>query len=229
MNKVINYFKRHWWLTLIVLPFLVWWLIDFGVRQSASGLIYQTAETAPSKPVALVLGASVIGNKVMSSIFEDRVEVARQLYEQGKVGRILISGDHLQDNYDEVNIAKQYLLDHQVPPEIIFLDHAGIDTYDSLYRAKYIFKVQALLVVTQDFHLPRALYLARHFGLDVAGVSADLHKYANMNRIIIRESLARVKAYLDTLLRVKSRYLGTIIDINGDSRASWDQPIEIKQ
>lgn len=228
INNLKIIFKKYWWGVLVVLLFLGWWLIDIGVRQAASGLIYGQVETAPSKPVALVLGARVIGNKVMSSIFEDRVETARRLYAAGKVEKILISGDHSQKYYDEVNIAKRYLLEHGVPTSTIFLDHAGLDTYDSLYRAKHIFGVKSLLVVTQDFHLPRALYLARHLDIDAAGVSADLHKYVNMNRIVARESLARVKAFLDTLFGVKPKYLGPTIDMSGDSRASWDQPEELK-
>jgi SanA protein len=217
-----TWFKKYWWIFpagLVVLA-IFWWLIDYGIRYSAKGLIYENVAAAPSKPVAMVLGAQVIGNKVMSGVFADRVETARLLYKAGKVQKILVSGDDSQPNYDEVDIAKDYLLANGVPAEAIYLDHAGLDTYDSMYRAIHIFNIQSMLIVTQDFHLPRAIYLARNLGLDVAGVSADLHKYVTIDKMVARERLARVKAFLDILFSAQPTYLGPPVDINGSSNAT---------
>ncbi|MDD4662205.1 MAG: ElyC/SanA/YdcF family protein, partial [Candidatus Pacebacteria bacterium] len=118
----------------------------------------------------LVLGASVKGNKV-SDIFKDRLDAALILYNEGKIEKFLISGDHGTKEYDEVNTAKEYLLSKNVLEEDIFLDHAGFDTYDSVYRAKEIFGVSEVIIVSQNFHLGRALYIAHNLGIDAQGFS----------------------------------------------------------
>ena len=131
-------------------------------------------------PVAIVLGALVWPSGTMSDIFKDRVDTALELYKQGKVEKILISGDHGRKNYDEVNSAKDYLLEQGVNSEDIFMDHAGFDTYDSLYRARDVFGVKQAIIITQNFHLPRALYIGQKLGLEVTGLSADKHLYAGL-------------------------------------------------
>ena len=175
-----------------------------------------------NKQAALVLGARVWANGKMSDIFRDRVETGLRLYNQNKVQKILISGDHGRKDYDEVNAAKLYLLERGVLPEDIFLDHAGFDTYDSLYRAKNIFKVTSLIVVTQNFHLPRALYIAKKIKIDACGVSADLHNYIGEKKRNRREVLANIKAWLDILVDSSPTYLGGVINITGDGQKSWD-------
>ncbi len=175
-----------------------------------------------NKQAALVLGARVWANGKMSDIFRDRVETGLRLYNQNKVQKILISGDHGRKDYDEVNAAKLYLLERGVLAEDIFLDHAGFDTYDSLYRAKNIFKVTSLIVVTQNFHLPRALYIAKKIKIDACGVSADLHNYIGEKKRNRREVLANIKAWLDILVDSSPTYLGGVINITGDGQKSWD-------
>ena len=175
-----------------------------------------------SKQAALVLGAKVWNNGQMSDIFEDRVKTAIDLYNNGKVKKILISGDHGQKNYDEVNAAKDYLLNNNVKPEDIFLDHAGFDTYDSLYRAMYVFKAESLVVITQDFHLPRALYIANKLGMESCGVSADLHKYSGESAMNRREVLAKVKAWLNITFNSKPKYLGNEMPLSGSGLSTWD-------
>ncbi|MDD4358685.1 MAG: ElyC/SanA/YdcF family protein, partial [Candidatus Pacebacteria bacterium] len=108
--------------------------------------------------VALVLGARVYNDRA-SDIFKDRLDSAIELYAQKKAKKILVSGDHGTKSYDEVNIAKSYLLSNNIKEEDIFLDHAGFDTYDSLYRAKEVFQINNAIIISQSFHLPRALYI----------------------------------------------------------------------
>lgn len=174
------------------------------------------------RQVALVLGARVWNNGNLSDIFKDRVETAISLYDTGKVEKILISGDHGQEDYDEVGAAKDYLLENEVRPEDIFLDHAGFDTYDSLYRAKEIFKAKSLIIVTQNFHLPRALYIANRLGMDACGVSADLHRYTGEDSRNAREVLANVKAWLNITFNSLPKYLGDKVPLNGSGIDTWD-------
>ncbi|MFW0837976.1 MAG: SanA/YdcF family protein [Candidatus Komeilibacteria bacterium] len=175
-----------------------------------------------NQQAALVLGAKVWNNGNLSDIFKDRINTAIDLYNKGEVEKILVSGDHGQTDYDEVNTAKEYLLDNGVRLEDIFLDHAGFDTYDSLYRARDVFKAESLVVVTQNFHLPRALYISNKLGLDSCGVSADLHKYLGETTRNRREILAKVKAWLNIIFNSTPKYLGDKIPLSGSGFNSWD-------
>ena len=171
--------------------------------------------------VGLVLGASVCGNN-LSDIYRDRLDAALILYNSGRINKILVSGDHGTLNYDEVNTAKEYLLENGVLEEDIFLDHAGFDTYDSVYRAKEIFGIQKLIIVSQNFHLGRALYIASNLGVEAQGFSADLHKYIDEVKNNFREFFARLKAFFDVNFNSLPKFLGPSININGDGRQSWD-------
>lgn len=204
--------------------FIFVWLINFAVKETGRGMTYG-ADAVPQKQAALVLGARVHEGGRLSDMFRDRVETAISLYEAGKVGKILVSGDHGRDNYDEVNAAKDYLLEKGVPAEDIFLDHAGFDTYDSVYRARDVFRAESVIIVTQAYHLPRALYIADKLGVDAAGVSADLNPYGGQEARDFRERFAVVKAWLDVVFRSEPRYLGDPIPVSGPSSASWDRKI----
>lgn len=194
----------------------------FAVQKTGGKFIY-SADNVPEKQTVLILGAKVHENGQMSDMFRDRVDAAIALYESGKVEKILVSGDHGQKNYDEVNVAREYLLQRGVKGEDIFLDHAGFDTYDSVYRAKKIFQVQSLVVSTQKYHLPRALYISRKLGIDAVGVPADLHEYGGQDYRNLREWAADVKAWLDANLKAKPKFLGDAVPITGSSYASWDE------
>jgi SanA protein len=212
-------------LTLSALAFVFILVSDQIVLTSAHGFIYQgdsRFSNVPKAQAALVLGARVWQDGTMSPIFEDRAKVALRLYQEGKVEKILVSGDHGRKNYDEVNAAKKFFLDNGVPGKDIFLDHAGFDTYDSLYRARDVFAAKSLIICTQDFHLPRAIYLGRKLGLEVYGVSADLQSYVGETRINLREKLARTKALIDIFLHSKPKFLGPVIPLSGDNFPSWD-------
>ncbi len=178
--------------------------------------ILDSAEDAPVCDAVLVLGAKVYEDGTPSPSLADRLDRAIELYQMGKAPKIIASGDHGTAEYDEVNSMLDYLLAHGIPREDIFLDHAGFNTYDSLYRARDIFCVKSLLISTQDFHIGRAVYMGRRLGLDAWGVpTPDRQAYRAYNQL--RESLARVKAVLETdVLRRRPRYLGDAIPIWGD-------------
>lgn len=188
-------------------------------------LICQNIATVPKAQAVLVLGARVHSNGRLSLMLEDRVLTGYDLYRMGKAEKILISGDHGQTSYDEVNSIRKYLLKLNVPPKDIFMDHAGFDTYDSLYRAKAIFKVKRMIIVTQRFHLPRAMFIARRMGLNATGFEADRHVYFHgpMIRSQFREALARTKAFLEVVvIHPKPKYLGDAIPITGDGQRTMD-------
>lgn len=175
-----------------------------------------TAEEAPQVDAILILGARVYANGTPSPLLKDRLDYGYNLYSQGKADRILVSGDHGRDDYDEVTAMKNYLLEKGVPQEHIFMDHAGFNTYDSLYRAKEIFSIKSLIVCTQEFHMPRALYIGRRLGLEAYGYAAPDKAVYHMAYNNFREKLAQVKAFLETdILHRKPQYLGNVIPIQG--------------
>ncbi|MBD3362806.1 hypothetical protein GF362_03745 [Candidatus Dojkabacteria bacterium] len=184
--------------------------------------VYSSIDKVPQAQTAVILGALVYSDGSLSDILADRAETAIDLYEAKKVEKILISGDHGRKEYDEVNSIKTYLVEQGIPPEDIFMDHAGFDTYDSMYRAKEIFEVDSIIIVTQKFHLPRSIYIARNLDLDAVGIESDKHVYMNAKRIEFREKLAKVKAFFDILVDSSPKYGGPKIPITGDSKLSWD-------
>jgi vancomycin permeability regulator SanA len=179
------------------------------VRSSADGHIYDVA-SVPAAPVALVLGAQVGDDGQPSAFLAARLEIARQLLEKGKVKAILVSGDHAEWAYDEPGSMQAWLVARGVPADRVVLDHAGFDTYDSCVRANKIFGVQQAIVVTQDFHLPRAVTLCREQGIETTGVGDDtVRVYEKMwLRGEIREYGAAVKAVADVLTARDPVFLG---------------------
>ena len=188
-------------------------LINLNVASIGQPYIFTEMEKLPQAETVLVLGASVYRNKILSDMLKDRADTAIELYKAGKIRNFLISGDNRQKNYNETATIEKYLLSQAIPQEKIFLDYAGFDTYDSLYRARDIFKVENIIIATQNFHLPRAVYLARQLGLDAYGFRADKRGYKNIWLNIGREKLANVKAFFDINLDSKPQFLGQEIPI----------------
>ena len=151
----------------------------------------------------------------------DRLRVAAELHRSGRVDKVLVSGDHGTPGYDEVNAMRRALVRAGVPERDVFTDHAGFDTWDSAVRAREVFEVRSALVVTQGFHLPRAVWLARRAGLEAHGVSADLRPYGDQGlRSEAREVAARAKAAADVATGAKPAFLGPRVPITGDGRMS---------
>jgi len=171
----------------------------------------------------LVLGAGVWDNSRPSPMLEDRLITAINLYNDGVSGKILMSGDNGQEYYDEVNVMKNYAIERGVPSEDIFMDHAGFSTYESIYRAKNIFQVESVVIVTQKYHLHRALYNARRFGLKAYGISADRNEYSGQGYRDKREFLARNKDFIYSIFKPKPAFLGEIIPIGGDGDITNDK------
>ena len=183
----------------------------------ASGRILTREEAAriPGVDCVLVLGCLVRGNGQMSGMLKDRVNVGLSLYDAGVSNRLLMSGDHGHADYDEVNAMKSHAVSHGVDPDCVFCDHAGFSTYESMYRAKEIFGVERVVIVTQQYHLPRAIFIAEQMGMEAWGVSASLRPYGGQTLRTLREVAARCKDLVYCILRPEPTYLGEKIPITG--------------
>ncbi|AEG58861.1 SanA/YdcF family protein [Desulforamulus ruminis] len=173
---------------------------------------------------AIVLGAYVSPQGQLCDMLVDRVQTAVDLYKSGKVEKLLMTGDHGSTTYDEVNHMRLYAEKLGIPTEDIFMDHAGFSTYDSMVRAVEVFCVQSAVIVTQEFHLPRATYIARSLGMEARGVAADRHLYRGVEYNEAREILARNKDFVNVhLFQPEPKFLGPAISITGDGRQTHDQ------
>lgn len=172
----------------------------------------------------LILGAGVRADGTPSSMLEDRLEIGIELYFAGASDRILMSGDHMQRDYDEVTVMKRHATDAGVPGKVIFLDHAGLSTYESIWRAKEIYGVDKVLIVTQEYHLYRALYTAKVLGMEAYGVSSDLRPYSKQTFREARELVARVKDFVFAHVKPEPTYIGDPIDLSGDGDSTNTNP-----
>ena len=195
--------------------------INLFVKNSVKDKIVDENSLDKNYDAILVLGAGLRNGKP-SPVLKDRLDMAYKLYEDGYSEKIIVSGDHGKKYYDEVNVMKNYLLDKGVDSNNIFMDHAGFSTYDSVYRAKEIFLANKIIIVTQQFHLYRSLYIAKQLKLDAVGVSATLRDYSGSVKFEIREILARDKDFVKSIFKPEPKYLGNTISVFGDGNATND-------
>ena len=193
--------RRFFW--CVVVGFFAALLLIYADVQRSRAFICPSAAAAPSRPVAIVFGAA-------GDILADRVSTGVELYKAGKVKKLLMTGDNSRNGYNEPQTMKEQALAEGVPAKDIVLDYAGFRTYDSLYRAHAIFGVTSALLVTQRYHLPRALFLAKHLGIDDAvGVDAAKRSYAGQWSFDLREIAAVEVAWVQAVvLHPRPRFLG---------------------
>ena len=170
----------------------------------------------------LILGAGIWGDKP-SPMLQDRLDEGIKLYKEGIASKIIMSGDHGREEYDEVNIMKEYAIEQGVPSEDIFMDHAGFSTYESIYRAKEIFDADNIVIVTQEYHLYRALYIAEKLDINAYGVNSDPRKYNGQTFRELREILARNKDFINCIIKPEPTYLGESIPVSGDGNITNDR------
>lgn len=170
----------------------------------------------------LVLGAGIWGDKP-SPMLEDRLLQGITLYNNQTSSKIIMSGDHGKEEYDEVNVMKDFAIEKGVKSEDIFMDHAGFSTYDSIYRAKEIFKAQKIIIVTQKYHLHRALYVAEKLGIEAYGVASNPREYRGQVVRELREVLARDKDFFKCIIKPEPTYLGDTIPVSGNGDATNDK------
>lgn len=211
---------------IIVILIFIGILIIFGINEyikySVKDKIITEKDIAEDYNVALVLGAGLKNGKP-SPVLKDRLDTALMLYKNNKVSKIIVSGDHGNKNYDEVNVMKNYLKNEGVLSEDIFMDHAGFSTYDSIYRLREIFNVKKVIIVTQKYHLYRSLYIAKKLEIDAEGISATKRHYAGELKFVLREVIARDKDFVKTIFKPKSKYLGDAISVFGNGDITNDK------
>ena len=199
--------------------------VNTYINSSTGKYIVYSQDSLQQKQAALVLGAKTYGER-LSPVLKDRVDAGIVLFESGKVNVLLLSGDHGRTNYDEVNSMKDYVLRNStvITPQELFLDHAGFDTYDSIYRARDIFCADSLVIITQKFHAPRAAFIAHSLGIDAVVLALPEDAYSNASRYswYSREIFADIKAFGNVVFKSKPRYLGEKIPLTSDGTLSWD-------
>ena len=198
--------------------------INAYVKSAASDRILTPEEAAALTDVdcILVLGCLVKDDGRPSDMLHDRLRRGVELYEAGAAPKLLMSGDHGRENYDEVAAMKLFATNAGIPSENVFMDHAGFSTYESMYRAVDIFQAKKIIIVTQEYHLYRAVYIAQALGLDAYGVDADYRNYAGQSARDIREVLARVKDFVTTIFQPEPTYRGETIPITGNGDSTND-------
>ncbi len=171
----------------------------------------------------IVLGCQVKDDGSLSGMLKDRMWRALELYEAEVAPKLLMSGDHGREDYDGVGAMKNYAVENGVPSENVFMDHAGFSTYETMYRAKEIFESDKVVIVTQEYHLYRALYIAEQLGIEAYGVSSDFHNYAGQTMRECREILARCKDWAMCIFKPEPKYLGEAIPVSGNGDLTNDK------
>lgn len=189
------------------------------VCASSAKYIYdrnEISELADDFDCILVLGAGVYSDGTPTPMLNDRLVVACEAYEAGRSDRLIMSGDHLYDDYNEPKAMRNFAIEQGIDSKVIFLDHAGISTYDSVYRAIKLYGVEKILIVTQKYHLYRAIYLAQSLGAEAYGVSANLRSYMKQPIYTAREWAARAKDFVMAITKPEATYMGEKFDLSGD-------------
>ena len=211
-------------LCLAVVGTATLFIINGYVKASAKGRILTTQKAAELEDVdcIIILGCQVKDDGSLSHMLRDRLMRGLEVYETGAAPKLLMSGDHGREEYDEVGAMKNYAIENGVPSENVFMDHAGFSTYETMYRAKEIFKAEKVIIVTQEYHLYRALYIAERLGMEAYGVSADLNRYAGQSMRDFREVLARCKDWAMCIFKSEPTYLGEAIPVSGNGDITND-------
>lgn len=208
---------------IIVLVGVVMLINCYVILNSQNKIINENeAKDLSNVDCILILGAGIWGDKP-SQMLEDRLLQGIELYKNGVSQKIIMSGDHGREDYDEVNVMKQFAIDRGVPSEDIFMDHAGFSTYESVYRAKEIFQCKKIVIVTQKYHLYRSIYIGKKLDLECYGVGADPRKYEGQFMREIREIAARDKDFFKCILKSKPTYLGETIPVSGNGDVTNDK------
>lgn len=211
-------------LCLAVIGAAALFVINGYVKSVAGEHILSVEEAAEleNADCIIVLGCQVRDDGTLSHMLRDRLMCGLEVYDAGAAPKLLMSGDHGRKDYDEVGAMKQYAIEHGVASENVFMDHAGFSTYETVYRAKEIFEAHKVIIITQEYHLYRALYIAEQLGIEACGVSADLNRYAGQSMRDFREALARCKDWAMCIIKPAPTYLGEAIPVSGNGDLTND-------
>lgn len=213
-------FKFRWFFYFLI--FILWsiWLINININLYKRYIVDDCLNDIKDYRTAIVLGAGIDQNQKPGLYYKDRLEVAKILYDYNKIENILISAKG-NTIVNEIKPALNYLLEKGVNEDIIYLDYRGYNTYSSLYRAKHLHNINEALIITQRFHLPRALFIARKLDIDALGCVADGGQYENIEYNYRREILAKVKAWLDVNLKTTVNSIGQGINWQISAKKTW--------
>jgi SanA protein len=226
INYILIFFKSI--LIITILAIFIDFFIEMNYLRTPS-YSPESIEKMDTYTVAIVPGAAVYG-KTPSSVLEDRLKCAVMLYNKKKVRKILLSGDNGTKTYNELTPMLNYMLKNNVKREDIFMDYSGFRTYDTLVRAKYIFQINDAVIVTQRFHLPRAVFIAQSLGIQVATMESDLREYKDEVKNRTREFFARSLAWVDIFLAEGiSEFQGSAFPIEGNGEITWKSRDLIKK
>ncbi len=212
-------------LSLIALCVLTVLAINLRVTSVGKSCLLSVDEASNLENVdcIIVLGCQVRPDGSLSDMLQDRLTRGLELYEGGVAPKLLMSGDHGGPYYNEVGAMKRYAVENGVPSEDVFMDHAGFSTYETVYRAKEIFQARKVVIVTQGYHLHRALYIAKQLGLEAYGVASDLRTYSSQAKQDVREMMARCKDFGMCIFKPEPTYMGDIIPIYGNGDVTNDK------
>ncbi len=219
MKKVLKY-----GIIFVIILAIIIFGINLYVTMSVSKQIIKESDYTKLSDIdcIIILGAGIWGDGP-SPMLEDRLLEGIDLYQKNVSNKIIMSGDHGKKEHDEVNIMKNYAIEKGILSENIFMDHAGFSTYESMYRAKEIFEAKKVVIITQKYHLYRALYIAEQLGIEAYGVGADPRKYVGATYREIREILARNKDFIKCLFKPEPTYLGEAIPVSGNGDTTNDK------
>jgi SanA protein len=193
--------------------------VNVYVKSSTKKYISHTLKRFPKNDVGIIFGAGINGNQP-SKYLKDRLDAGILLYKAKRINKILLSGDNGRQEYDELTVMKNYCFTHGVDTTKIFIDYAGFDTYSTMYRAKHIFKIKKAALISQEYHLNRAIYIGQKLGIKSVGYSANKGEYLGYKYVTFREYLSIFKSFFDVLRNREPRFLGNPININGPSNYS---------
>lgn len=214
-----KYFRIFLYLVIIGLLAIV--SINYYLTSSTKTKIYYSVKKFPKNDVGIIFGAGINGDQP-SKYLKDRLDAGIMLWKAKRINKILLSGDNGREEYDELTVMKNYCYDHGVDTTKIFIDYAGFDTYSTMYRAKHIFKIKRATLISQKYHLNRAIYIGNQLGVKSVGFSANKGEYLGYKYVQFRECLSRCKSFFDVLRNREPHFLGGEININGASNYSKD-------
>lgn len=209
---------------VVILSLCIILSLNFYIKNFSDDYLISISDVDKIEDVdcIIVLGCQVKPSGIPSDMLKDRLNRGIDLYKKGVSSKILMSGDHGQKEYDEVNVMKQFAIDNNIPSEDVFMDHAGFSTYESMYRAKEVFDTSKVVIVSQEYHLYRAIYIAKKLGIEAYGVGSDYRTYAGQEYRELREILARCKDAVKVLLNIKPTFLGEKIPVSENGNITND-------
>ena len=210
---------------LIIAGLVALFGLNAMVKATAKDQILSVEQAASLENVdcILVLGCGIHDDGTPSDMLHDRLRRSVELYESGAAPKLLMSGDHGRKGYDEVDAMKTFAVEAGIASEDVFMDHAGFSTYESMVRAKEIFQARKIIIVTQEYHLYRAIYIAEQLGMEAYGVSSNYRRYRNQDDMNTREVLARVKDVFSCVFWPEPTYLGETIPVWGNGNLTNDE------